>query len=59
MRIKPPFRTAGEHVRWIQQVAGTFENDPEFEEMIRLGREFRQSQTYEKEIEQQNNAQTD
>ena len=29
---------------------GAFQNDPDFEEAVRLGREYRQQQTYEKEI---------
>jgi hypothetical protein len=29
---------------------GIFENDPHFEEAVRLGREWREQQTYEREI---------
>ncbi len=29
---------------WFDVMAGAFENDPEFDEVLRLGREFRQSQ---------------
>jgi len=29
---------------WIEKISGTFEGDPDFGEIIRLGREFRQSQ---------------
>ncbi len=29
---------------WIEKITGSFEGDPDFEEIIRLGREFRQSQ---------------
>jgi hypothetical protein len=29
---------------------GIFQNDPDFEEAVRLGREYREQQTYEKEI---------
>lgn len=29
---------------------GMFENDPHFEEAVRLGREWREAQTYEKEV---------
>ena len=39
MRKKDPRRTFG-----------IFQNDPEFEEAVRLGREYRQQQTYDKEI---------
>ncbi|WP_089935709.1 hypothetical protein [Candidatus Entotheonella palauensis] len=28
---------------WVEKIAGTFEDDPEFDEIVRLGREFRQS----------------
>ena len=28
---------------WIEQIAGTFKDDPDFEEIVRLGREFRKS----------------
>ena len=28
---------------WIETIAGTFENDPDFEEIVKLGREFRKS----------------
>jgi hypothetical protein len=29
---------------------GIFKDDPDFEEAVRLGREYREQQTYEKEI---------
>ncbi len=32
------------------QTYGAFKDDPEFEEAVRLGREYREQQTYEKEI---------
>lgn len=38
-RQKNPWRTFG-----------IFQNDPDFEEAVRLGREYREQQTYEKEI---------
>ncbi|MBN1459429.1 MAG: hypothetical protein JXA57_07820 [Armatimonadetes bacterium] len=28
---------------WIERIAGTFENDPDFDDIVRLGREFRDS----------------
>lgn len=28
---------------WWEQVGGTFQNDPVFEEVVRLGREYRES----------------
>ncbi|PWU08610.1 MAG: hypothetical protein C5B50_29205 [Verrucomicrobia bacterium] len=39
IRKKDPFRTFG-----------IFRDDPDFEQAVRLGREYRQQQTYEKEI---------
>jgi hypothetical protein len=28
---------------WVEKIAGTFENDPDFDEIVKLGREFRKS----------------
>ena len=28
---------------WIEQIAGTFQDDPEFDKIVRLGREFRKA----------------
>jgi len=28
---------------WIEKIAGTFKDDPEFEEIVRLGHEFRKA----------------
>jgi hypothetical protein len=28
---------------WIERIAGTFRDDPDFDEIVRLGREFRKS----------------
>ena len=39
VRKKDPWRTHG-----------AFKDDPDFEEAVRLGREYREQQTYEKEI---------
>ena len=39
VRKKDPWRTYG-----------AFKDDPDFEEAVRLGREYREQQTYEKEI---------
>jgi len=33
-----------------RRTLGAFQNDPDFEEAVRLGREYREQQTYEKEI---------
>jgi hypothetical protein len=32
---------------WIEKITGSFQDDPEFEEILRLGREYRRSQTFE------------
>lgn len=34
---------------WLDSISGTFANCPEFDEVIRLGREWRQSQRVEDE----------
>ncbi len=28
---------------WVERIAGTFKDDPDFDEIVKLGREFRQS----------------
>lgn len=33
-----------------RRTIGLFRNDPDFEEAVRLGREYREQQTYQKEI---------
>jgi hypothetical protein len=33
-------RTSG---NWLEQITGSFENDPVFEEILRYGREYRES----------------
>jgi len=33
-----------------RRTIGLFQNDPDFEEAVRLGREYREQQTYEREI---------
>ncbi len=34
---------AAKKVGWISKITGTFENDPEFDEILRLGNEERKS----------------
>ena len=34
---------SGKKPNWISKIAGSFKDDPEFDEIIRLGREERQS----------------
>ncbi|MBI4605049.1 MAG: hypothetical protein HY721_24060 [Planctomycetes bacterium] len=29
---------------WVDEVSGSFENDPEFEEVVRLGKELRRAE---------------
>ena len=33
-----------------QRTIGIFQNDPDFEEAVRLGRKYREQQTYKKEL---------
>jgi hypothetical protein len=47
LSAKPALRTRKKDWR---RTIGIFENDPDFEEAVRLGREYREQQTYEKEI---------
>lgn len=28
---------------WVERISGTFKDDPDFDEIVRLGREFRKS----------------
>jgi hypothetical protein len=28
---------------WVERIAGTFKDDPDFDEIVRLGREFRRA----------------
>lgn len=39
------------HERWWHEIAGTYANCPEFEEAVRLGREYRESQRENEETE--------
>ena len=43
-----PARANGVKNPW--RTYGAFRDDPEFEEAVRLGREYRDQQTYDKEI---------
>jgi len=43
-RLKAKLEEAGPRSEpWWEQIAGTFANDPIYEEAMRLGREYRQS----------------
>ena len=48
------FANAAEREDWITRVAGSLAESAEFDEVVRLGREFREGQTYE--LEQQRRA---
>lgn len=36
---------------WIEKITGTFENDPDFAEILRLGREIRRADRPDDEVE--------
>ena len=41
--LKRRLPSVGSGTSWIERIAGTFKDDPDFEEIVRLGREFRKS----------------
>jgi hypothetical protein len=41
--IKERFVPPEKNGSWIERIAGTFKDVPEFDEIVRLGREFRES----------------
>ena len=41
LKRKPPPARDGKC--WLERIAGTFRGDPDFAEIVRLGREFRKS----------------
>ena len=41
LKRRLPAKRNGES--WIERIAGTFKDDPDFAEIVRLGREFRKS----------------
>ncbi len=41
LRRRIPPQTDGKS--WVERIAGTFKDDPDFDEIVRLGREFRKS----------------
>jgi hypothetical protein len=41
LKRRLPLRPDGKS--WVEQIAGTFKDDPDFDEIVRLGREFRKS----------------
>jgi hypothetical protein len=44
-RLKAQIVTATPHANnWVEEIAGTFANDPIFDEAVRLGRKWRQAE---------------
>jgi hypothetical protein len=41
--LKQQVTVPHEHRSWIEQIAGTFQDDPDFAESVRLGQEFRKA----------------
>ncbi|MBM4257613.1 MAG: hypothetical protein FJ147_17185 [Deltaproteobacteria bacterium] len=41
--LKQQVTVQQEQRSWIEKIAGTFKDDPDFEEIVRLGREFRKA----------------
>ena len=41
LKRRLPLQTGGKS--WVERIAGTFKDDPDFDEIVRRGREFRQS----------------
>jgi len=43
--IKRQLQQPGNSAHWLDEIAGSMKDHPDFEELVRLGRKFRQSQT--------------
>jgi len=41
--IKTRIHASGQASNWLSRVNGTFKDDPDFDEIVRLGKEFRDS----------------
>lgn len=41
--LKARTRENGTPENWIEKITGSFQDDPDFDEIVRLGKEFRQS----------------
>ena len=41
--LKQRLAVPDNHASWVERIAGTFNDVPEFDEIVRLGRDFRQS----------------
>jgi len=46
-QLKSQSANAGERSGWISDVTGSFQDDPEFDEILRLGREIREAERSE------------
>lgn len=49
LELSAPLILSNRKKDWRRTI-GLFRNDPEFEEAVRLGRKYREQQTYQKEI---------
>ena len=47
--LKSQMHRLGDAKNWIDQVRGSFQDDPQFDEILRLGRELRQADRCEAE----------
>jgi len=45
--FKQKYAANGSGRHWLQRMTGMFKDFPEFDEIVKLGREYRQSQTFE------------
>lgn len=43
-KLKGEMKTLIPRPNWISDICGTFKDDPEFDELLRLGREFREAE---------------
>jgi hypothetical protein len=44
-------RLGGNSGSWIQKITGSFKDDPEFDEILKLGRELRRAEKLEGDLE--------
>jgi hypothetical protein len=45
--LKQSLDRAGAKPSWIDRFSGVFKDDPDFDEIVRLGREYRQAQDHD------------
>ncbi|MGE0827294.1 MAG: hypothetical protein AB7G75_33295 [Candidatus Binatia bacterium] len=41
--LKQQVSVQKDHPSWIEKIAGTFKDDPDFDEIVKLGRKFRKA----------------